>query len=68
MAGPRLVSSSWDGAAAGDVKVWDTATRRLRLALPPEVTGVRQLSLSGDGELLLVSGAGLLEVWDLEGL
>jgi hypothetical protein len=68
VAGSRLASSSWDGAGAGGVKVWDTATHTLRLALPSEVTGIKQLSFSGDGELLLVSGGGLLQVWDLEGL
>jgi hypothetical protein len=74
--GRRAVSSSFEQrsdvegrrTAIGDVRIWDLDAPRLpRRTL--QRSGVRALSLSPDGELLLLSGdRALLEVWALDPL
>jgi WD40 repeat protein len=60
----RLLATA--GASLKQVRVWDVATGKCVLELPPRKTAVDQVALSADGKLLGVGGDdGLIRLWDV---
>ena len=62
--GRTLASGSLDQTA----RLWDVATGRKRVSLPPAQYGVQMVAVSPDGQTLAVAGTGSeIRPWDVPG-